>query len=240
MEKITQKAIPKLGYPLNNDFNGKQQEGVGLYQVTINKGKRCSSAKAFLTPEVLARPNLKIFTNAQVSKLLINDSKHITGLQFVNNQYLSENSSASELADNTKVIEAPEVILSAGAINSPQILLLSGFLFLLFPFLPSFSLSPLPSLSSLPPLLSFPLPPLPSPSFSPSPQILLVRFLISQFPHSSFPFPSSSPFSPSPPLPPLPFLPSFPLPFPLPFLPSDFPLCITKSPFVLYLLECIV
>ena len=160
--------MPKLGYPLNNDFNGKQQEGVGLYQVTINKGKRCSSAKAFLTPEVLARPNLKIFTNAQVSKLLINDSKHITGLQFVNNQYLSENSSASELADNTKVIEAPEVILSAGAINSPQILLLSGFLFLIFPFLPSFSL-PLPSLP----------PSLPCFSLLPSAPFLLFPFLFS-------------------------------------------------------------
>ena len=128
---------------MNKDFNGKNQEGVGLYQVTINKGKRCSSAKAFLTAEVLARPNLKVFTNAQVSKLLMDDSKQITGLQFVNNSKLNENSSPSQISDNTTVIEAPEVILSAGAINSPQILLLSGFYFPLpsLVLLPSFFLS---------------------------------------------------------------------------------------------------
>jgi choline dehydrogenase-like flavoprotein len=59
------KAGQQAGYPLNTDFNGAEQEGVGLYQVTHRNGERFSAAKAYLTPH-LGRPNLQVITGAQV------------------------------------------------------------------------------------------------------------------------------------------------------------------------------
>ncbi|WP_374430196.1 GMC family oxidoreductase [Tabrizicola sp.] len=92
------------------DFNGAGQDGVGLYQVTQRNGRRFSAARAFLTP-VLDRPNLTLVSGAQVHRVLF-DGHCATGVQ---------------LRDRT-VSLAPggEVILSGGAINSPQLLMLSG------------------------------------------------------------------------------------------------------------------
>ncbi|MDP3197075.1 GMC family oxidoreductase [Tabrizicola sp.] len=94
----------------NPDFNGTSQEGVGLYQVTQRGGRRLSSAQAFLVP-VLDRPNLTLITKAQVHRVAF-EGRRATGVQ---------------LRDQTlPLAQGGEVILSGGAINSPQLLMLSG------------------------------------------------------------------------------------------------------------------
>ncbi|MEW6999406.1 GMC family oxidoreductase [Colwelliaceae bacterium BS250] len=100
------------GYAFNADFNGEQQSGVGYYQVTQKNGKRCSAAAAFLEP-IKSRQNLTIITHAKIDKIVITD-KVIHGVQYWHKQ------TKYTLTANK------EVILSAGAIHSPQILMLSG------------------------------------------------------------------------------------------------------------------
>ena len=110
-EDFIQSALA-AGYPENHDFNGASQEGIGYYQVTQKDGLRFSAAKAFLTPN-LARPNLTVITNTQVEKVAI-ENGIATGVIFKNQ-------------GKTQQLQAnKEVIVSAGAINSPQILMLSG------------------------------------------------------------------------------------------------------------------
>ena len=105
-------ATASMGFPINQDFNGKHQEGVGYYQVTQKDGLRCSSARAFLTP-TKGRKNLTIFTELQVEKLLI-EGDVAKGVQ------------ARYKHRKQTLIATKEVILSAGAFNSPQLLMLSG------------------------------------------------------------------------------------------------------------------
>jgi choline dehydrogenase len=102
----------QAGYPFNDDFNGVEQEGFGRYDFTIRDGWRCSTSKAFLRP-VLDRPNLKVETRALTEKILIENAR-VVGVQF---RQRGETRSARARND---------VILSAGAVNSPQILMLSG------------------------------------------------------------------------------------------------------------------
>ena len=102
----------QAGFPRNHDFNGEQQEGFGFYQVTQKNGKRHSTAAAYLKP-ILYRPNLNVQSLAQVTHLLI-DNHQVTGVNYRQNN------------QNHQVKVSREVILSSGAINSPQILLLSG------------------------------------------------------------------------------------------------------------------
>ena len=105
-------AARALGLPVNDDFNGKTQEGVGFYQVTQRDGRRCSSAVAYLAP-AKERKNLTIVTGAQVDKLLI-ENKRVIGVQYGN-------------SDGTVMLKANrEVLLSAGALQSPHLLMLSG------------------------------------------------------------------------------------------------------------------
>ncbi|PCI60082.1 MAG: GMC family oxidoreductase [Gammaproteobacteria bacterium] len=105
-------AAHSAGYPLNDDFNGKQQEGIGYYQVTQKNGKRYSAAAAFLTPH-LNRPNLTVITEALVQKIII-EEKQAKGVCIKRKGKLQQ------------IFAKQEVILSAGAFNSPQILMLSG------------------------------------------------------------------------------------------------------------------
>ena len=112
LSQLFVEAAGAAGYTINKDFNGEQQEGVGLYQVNQHRGKRWSAADAFLKP-ALSRPNLKLKSNALVSKVLI-EQKKATGIRF------SQNGQSFEVKANK------EVILCAGAFNSPQILALSG------------------------------------------------------------------------------------------------------------------
>ena len=106
------RAATEVGIPYNEDYNGSQQEGVGYFQQTAYNGFRWSTAKSFLRP-ARNRSNLKIVTRAQVTGLIL-DSQRVTGVAYLQG---GENRSARSIA---------EVVLSAGAINSPQILQLSG------------------------------------------------------------------------------------------------------------------
>ncbi len=106
------RAAQEAGFPANDDFNGENQEGIGYFQVTQKDGLRCSAAKAFLTPN-LGRTNLTVLTDVLVEKVLLEGNKAI-GVQFTKK-------------NKTQQIHcSKEVILSAGAFNSPQLLMLTG------------------------------------------------------------------------------------------------------------------
>jgi choline dehydrogenase-like flavoprotein len=105
-------AATSCGYPRNPDFNGETQEGVGHYQVNQRDGLRCSAAKAFLDP-ALDRPNLRVATQANATRIIFE------GQRAVGIEYLQDG--------QRKVARARrEVLLSAGAFGSPQLLMLSG------------------------------------------------------------------------------------------------------------------
>ena len=105
-------AGAQAGFKVNADFNGADQEGVGTYQVTHKNGERCSAAKAYLTPN-LARPNLHVLTGAHTTRILL-EKKRAVGVEFVHEGQLKQLKCQRE------------VLLCAGAIQSPQILMLSG------------------------------------------------------------------------------------------------------------------
>ncbi|RLN72709.1 hypothetical protein BBJ28_00026220, partial [Nothophytophthora sp. Chile5] len=112
-------AAMQAGYPFTDDVNGYQQEGVGWLDLTIHKGKRCSASTAYLTPDVLARENLTVLTNTFVNKVLF-EGKKAVGIEVEPNQ------TKKQQAPKQEIRAAKEVILSSGAVNSPQLLLLSG------------------------------------------------------------------------------------------------------------------
>lgn len=105
-------AAVAAGYKRAPDYNDYDQEGVAYFQLTMAGGRRCSSAVAYLKP-ARGRQNLTIFTNAQTEKLLINEGR-VTGIR------------AKIKGKMTELRARREVILSAGAIGSPQIMMLSG------------------------------------------------------------------------------------------------------------------
>ncbi len=106
-------AAQNAGYPFNPDYNGASQEGVSYFQLTAEKGRRCSSAVAFLKP-AKGRENLKIVTHAQTQKILIEDGR-ATGVIY------------RDQAGKTHTVRTrAEVIVSSGAIGSPQVLMCSG------------------------------------------------------------------------------------------------------------------
>jgi len=105
-------AAKQAGHAENRDFNGERQEGVGLYQVTHRNGERFSAAKAYLTPN-LGRPNLRVVTQAATRRLLL-DGRRAVGVE-------------ARIGGQATTLRARrEVLLSAGALQSPQLLLLSG------------------------------------------------------------------------------------------------------------------
>jgi len=105
-------AAVAAGYPRNDDFSGASQEGVGLYQVTQKNGERCSVARAYLSP-VRGRPNLTVITGARATRVLL------AGARASGVSYRKDGRSHD-------IAASAEVILAGGAINSPQLLLLSG------------------------------------------------------------------------------------------------------------------
>ncbi|MES3015290.1 MAG: GMC family oxidoreductase N-terminal domain-containing protein, partial [Pseudomonadota bacterium] len=105
-------AAAQAGFPKTVDFNGPVQEGVGLYQVTQKNGERCSAAKAYLTPN-LGRKNLTVMTGAHTTRILL-EGKRAVGVEVRVNGALQQ------------LKATREVLLSAGALQSPQILMLSG------------------------------------------------------------------------------------------------------------------
>ncbi|HEY1091349.1 MAG TPA: GMC family oxidoreductase N-terminal domain-containing protein [Burkholderiaceae bacterium] len=105
-------ACEAAGLPRTPDYNGAQQEGCWPTQVTQINGERCSAAKGFLTPH-LGRPNLRVITGARVQRLEI-AQRRATGVHF-------------SAGGQSQLLKARrEVLLSAGAFGSPQILMLSG------------------------------------------------------------------------------------------------------------------
>jgi choline dehydrogenase-like flavoprotein len=105
-------AAASAGHARNDDFNGPAQAGFGLYQVTQRDGARCSTATAFLKP-VRDRANLHVRTRARVERVRIEGGRAV-GVELRRGRHGRER------------IEAGEVILAGGAVNSPQLLMLSG------------------------------------------------------------------------------------------------------------------
>ncbi len=105
-------AAKQAGLRRNPDFNGADQDGVGYYQLTQRGGLRCSAAAAYLNP-VMGRPNLEVLTDALAVELVFKGSRAI-GVEVEHH------------GDVQRMEAAREVILAAGAYNSPQLLLLSG------------------------------------------------------------------------------------------------------------------
>jgi choline dehydrogenase len=105
-------AGEEIGFSFNPDMNGAEQEGVGHYQITTHLGRRMSTSRAYLRP-VMKRKNLTVIMKAQVTRILFKGNQTI-GVEFKKNKIIHQ------------VKANREVILSAGAVNSPQLLQLSG------------------------------------------------------------------------------------------------------------------
>ncbi|MDD0838899.1 GMC family oxidoreductase N-terminal domain-containing protein [Curvibacter sp. HBC61] len=105
-------AAVQAGHRANRDFNGADQEGVGRYQVTHRAGERFSAAKAYLTPH-LGRPNLQVITGARASRILF-EGRRAVGVAYLQG------------GQEHRLMASREVLLSAGALLSPQLLMLSG------------------------------------------------------------------------------------------------------------------
>jgi len=105
-------AAVQAGFTRNPDFNGPTQEGVGMYQVTHKNGERFSAAKAYLTPN-LSRPNLTVMTGAHTTRILM-EGRRAVGVE------------ARVKGALMQLRASREVLLCAGALQSPQLLMLSG------------------------------------------------------------------------------------------------------------------
>ncbi|HEV2549498.1 MAG TPA: choline dehydrogenase [Stellaceae bacterium] len=105
-------AAGALGIPENDDFNGAGQEGVGYFQTTSRRGRRCSAAVAYLRP-ARHRPNLRVLTHAPARRVLFENGAAV-GVEFAHG------------GEICRAMAAAEVILAAGAFASPQLLQLSG------------------------------------------------------------------------------------------------------------------
>jgi choline dehydrogenase len=102
-----------VGFERNDDFNGAEQEGVGRFQLTQKRGRRWSAADAFLHPIRKERPNLAVATGAHAHRVLLEGTRAV-GIEY-------------HSGDGLQTVRASrEVVLSAGAFNSPQLLMLSG------------------------------------------------------------------------------------------------------------------
>ena len=105
-------AVQQAGYPLTEDVNGYRQEGFAAFDRNVHKGRRLSAARAYLHP-VMSRPNLEVQTFALTTKILFEGGRAV-GVEY------------SRPDRRTRTARGAEVILCGGAINSPQLLQLSG------------------------------------------------------------------------------------------------------------------
>jgi choline dehydrogenase len=105
-------AAAELGFPLNADFNGAQQEGFGLYQLTQKRGKRCSAANVFLDP-VRKRPNLAVHSGAHATRILF-DGRRAARVAYLHDRKPQEAQARQE------------ILVCCGSVQSPQLLMLSG------------------------------------------------------------------------------------------------------------------
>jgi choline dehydrogenase-like flavoprotein len=113
VQQVYLEAARQVGYPLTQDFNGAQQEGIGLYQVTQKNGERCSAARGYIHPFIGKRPNMRVETHARATRILF-DGRRAVGVE-----YRQHGKTKTLLAQR-------EVILSAGVFQTPQLLMLSG------------------------------------------------------------------------------------------------------------------
>lgn len=112
LRRLIEATMDALGVSYNPDFNGARQEGVGPHQATIRGGRRHSAARAFLEPAE-GRTNLRVVTGAHASSLIVERGR-VVGVRY-------------RVGDESRSVRAArEVVLAAGAIGSPQLLLLSG------------------------------------------------------------------------------------------------------------------
>jgi choline dehydrogenase-like flavoprotein len=107
------RAAVEAGVPATDDFNGARQEGAGFYQTTTSHGRRASSAVAYIKP-LRNNPNLKVLTETHVTELLF-DGARVTGVRAMDREGVA-----------IRFAARAEVIVSAGAIASPKLLMLSG------------------------------------------------------------------------------------------------------------------
>lgn len=112
LHEVFIEAGTQAGHPKNDDFNGEEQEGFGRFDFTIRDGKRWSTSRAFLKP-VQQRENLHVETGALTHRIIVENDRAV-GVEY------------SQDGQTKRVYANREVILSAGTVNSPQILLLSG------------------------------------------------------------------------------------------------------------------
>ena len=105
-------AGQQAGYPFNDDFNGAEQEGFGRFDFNIRNGKRWSAASAFLRPAV-KRPNLSVAAESLVHRVVLEGGKAV-GIEIFQN------------GDLRRIGARRDIVVSAGAVNSPQLLMLSG------------------------------------------------------------------------------------------------------------------
>lgn len=112
IEETLMQSARNIGFESNADFNGAAQSGVGRFQTTMKNGQRWSSANAYLDP-IRGRKNLTVFTNTLAEKIHF-DAQSATGIQ------------ANRSGEQIDIHAAREVILSAGSLQSPQLLQLSG------------------------------------------------------------------------------------------------------------------
>ncbi|MBU3566008.1 GMC family oxidoreductase [Polynucleobacter sp. MWH-HuK1] len=112
-QQIYLNAAKEAGFPINPDFNGAQQEGLGIYQVTHNNGERWSAARGYLHPHIGKRKNLQVQTGVQVDRILF-EGKKAKGVVCTQN------------GKQQVIFANKEIILCAGAFHSPQLLMVSG------------------------------------------------------------------------------------------------------------------
>ncbi|MDP6649012.1 MAG: choline dehydrogenase [Acidimicrobiales bacterium] len=109
-------AVQQAGHPLTTDVNGYRQEGFNAFDRNVYRGRRLSAARAYLHP-VLRRPNLEVVTHAHATRLAMEGSRAV-GVEYVRRR--------GSRSGGRRVVQAGEVILCGGAVNSPQLLQLSG------------------------------------------------------------------------------------------------------------------
>jgi choline dehydrogenase-like flavoprotein len=106
-------AAREAQFRIRDDFNGEEQEGLGIYQVTQRNGERCSAARGYIHPFMATRPNLRVETDAHATRILF-EGKRAVGVEYRQGK------------EQKQLRARREVIVAAGAFQSPQLLMLSG------------------------------------------------------------------------------------------------------------------
>jgi len=112
-QQIYLDAARQAGFNINHDFNGTEQEGIGIHQVTQINGERCSAARGYLHPVMAGRANLQVITQAQVQSIVMEGTRAV-GVRF------------NRDGESHTLLARREVILCAGTFQSAQLLMLSG------------------------------------------------------------------------------------------------------------------